>query len=114
MVLCDIHMSPVNGFEFMEKLRNHVHTGIRNTSIIFLTGDSKRDTVMFAKKNGPHGFLVKRISLNALKGKLESLPPPGNKLWALSAGPAAARQRRSAARRATSGRREPRPAPQNR
>lgn len=79
-VLCDIHMSPVNGFEYLEKLRQHVQVGIRNTPVIFLTADSKRDTVMFAKENGPHGFLVKPISLNALKGKLESLPPPGKTL----------------------------------
>ncbi len=80
VVLCDIHMSPVNGFEYLEKLRNHVHTGIRNTPVIFLTADSKRDTVMFAKENGPHGFLVKPISLAALKARLETLPPPGKKL----------------------------------
>jgi len=73
VILCDIHMSPVNGFEFIEKLRTHAHVEIRDTAVIFLTADSKKDTVMFAKENAPYGFLVKPISLAALKSRLDPL-----------------------------------------
>lgn len=72
LVLCDIHMAPVDGFEFIKKLRGHDDVGLRNTPVIFLTADSKRDNVIIAKEHAANGFLVKPISLSALKIRLDS------------------------------------------
>ncbi len=80
IVLCDIHMSPINGLEFLEKLRQHPQPSLRNTGVIFLTADSKPDTVKFAKENGPNGYLVKPISLNALKARLDAVGEQVKKL----------------------------------
>lgn len=73
LVLCDIHMTPVNGLEFLEQVRQHGQPKLRNTAVIFLTADAKPDTVKFAKENAPNGFLVKPISLAALKSRLDAV-----------------------------------------
>ena len=76
LVLCDIHMEPVDGFEFIKKLRSHQDQDLRNTPVIFLTADSRRDNVMIAKQHAANGFLVKPISLIALKSRLDSVAAP--------------------------------------
>ncbi|MBV8535058.1 MAG: response regulator, partial [Alphaproteobacteria bacterium] len=55
LVLCDVHMKPVNGLEFLEKLREIEGAQTRKTPVIFLTGDAKRDTVLFAKEHAVNG-----------------------------------------------------------
>lgn len=72
LVLCDIHMTPINGLEFLEKVRGHPQANLRGTAVIFLTADAKPDTVKFAKENAPNGFLVKPISLASLKSRLDA------------------------------------------
>ncbi len=73
-VLCDIKMDPVDGLEFLR----HVRSGRNGISdprlpVVFLTSDSDRATVMAAIKSEVDGYLVKPVSLNDLKAKINAV-----------------------------------------
>lgn len=73
LVLCDIHMKPVNGLEFLQKLREIEGTQTKKTPVIFLTGDAKRDTVLFAKEHSVNGYIVKPPSLATVKAHIDPI-----------------------------------------
>lgn len=72
-VLCDIHMEPLDGMGYLAKLRGHEDPGIAATPVIFLTADKQQETVVSAKQLKVDGYLVKPVSLAALKQRLDAL-----------------------------------------
>tara|TARA_R110000787_G_scaffold16622_25_gene50795 strand:- start:38785 stop:39177 length:393 start_codon:yes stop_codon:yes gene_type:complete len=70
LVLCDIHMAPVNGLTFLRKLRSAKLESIRNTPVVFLTGDSHINTVVKARNLEPDGYMVKPVSVTDLKQRI--------------------------------------------
>lgn len=70
VVLCDVHMEPVGGREFLERVRDNQLTEVNATPIIFLTADAERDTVLFAKEHRISGYLVKPINANQLRERI--------------------------------------------
>jgi len=76
IVFCDIHMEPMNGKLFLQGVRNIRVKGVNETPIVFITGDSQVDTVLFAKEHGVDGYLVKPISLAQLKERLDVIVAP--------------------------------------
>jgi len=75
-VLCDIHMKPVNGLQFLKSLREAKIPAIAKTPVVFLTSDSQTDTVLLAKEQLVDGYLVKPVSLAQLKRKIDSVLGP--------------------------------------
>jgi two-component system, chemotaxis family, chemotaxis protein CheY len=73
LVLCDIHMKPVNGLEFLQKLREIEGAQLRKTPVIFLTADAQRDTVLFAKEHLINGYIVKPPSLATVKSHIDPI-----------------------------------------
>lgn len=73
IILCDVHMEPVGGREFLKTLRGLKMRQIATTPVIFLTADAKTDTVLFAKEHRVDGYLVKPVSLTALKGRVDAV-----------------------------------------
>jgi two-component system chemotaxis response regulator CheY len=73
VVLCDIHMKPVNGLEFLQTLRDMEDAQIKKTPVIFLTGDAQRDTVLFAKEHSINGYIVKPPSLATVKSHIDPI-----------------------------------------
>jgi two-component system chemotaxis response regulator CheY len=73
MVLCDVHMEPVDGRAYLKFLRNHPTRTIATTPVIMLTSDSSKDTVLFAKEHHANGYLVKPVSLNHLKSRIDAV-----------------------------------------
>lgn len=71
IVLCDVHMEPVNGLMFLKTLRAVKMEALRNTPVIFLTADAQKDTVMFAREHKVDGYLVKPVALSELKAKID-------------------------------------------
>jgi len=71
MILCDIKMQPVDGLEFLRKVRG-AEDGVRDSQvpIVFLTSDSDRGTVVAAMKSDVDGYLVKPVSPADLKTKI--------------------------------------------
>ncbi|MBL8688645.1 MAG: response regulator [Rhodospirillaceae bacterium] len=76
LVFCDVHMAPVDGFAFLKLLRQSKVESMRRTPVVFLTADSQRDTVMFAKEHQVSGYLVKPVSLGSLKTRLDAVLKP--------------------------------------
>jgi two-component system, chemotaxis family, chemotaxis protein CheY len=78
LVSCDVHMEPVDGRAFLKQLREAKLPGIAHTPVVFLTGDAQRDTVLFAKEHAINGYLVKPVSLNGLKSRIDSALTPAS------------------------------------
>lgn len=71
LVLADIHMFPVNGFEFVQQLREHKRHELRNTRVIFVSADSHIDSLNSALPLGILSYIVKPPRLDTLRAKLE-------------------------------------------
>ena len=73
LVLCDVHMKPVDGRQFLKMVRTVKVEWVKNIPIIFLTADANPDTVAFAKEFHINGYLVKPTSVNDLKARIDSV-----------------------------------------
>ena len=73
MVLCDVHMKPVDGRQFLKTVRETKVARVAATPVIFLTADALPDTVQFAKEHNANGYLVKPVSLAQLKQRVDAV-----------------------------------------
>lgn len=73
IVLCDVHMEPLDGLGYLEKLRAFKNKEIAATPVLFLTADKQQETVMSAKQLRVDGYLTKPVSLQVLKQRLDVL-----------------------------------------
>ncbi len=81
VVLTDIHMEPMGGIEFVHRLRDHLTVEFRKTRVIFMSADSSRDVLKEALSLGAYGYIVKPISFETLRVKIEhALSPVDRKL----------------------------------
>ncbi|GHD63008.1 response regulator [Thalassobaculum fulvum] len=71
LILCDIHMEPVDGITFLRKLRALGHEQLSQVPVIFLTSDKQRETVLAAKELRVDGYLAKPVSLATLKDRID-------------------------------------------
>lgn len=73
VVLCDIHMEPVDGLAFLENLRKLPIAAIAATPVVFLTADSEQRTVLAARQLQVNGYLVKPVSVAQLQKRIEGV-----------------------------------------
>ena len=73
LVLCDVHMQPMDGRQFLKLVRTVKVDWVRNIPIVFLTADTKADTVAFAKEYQVNGYLVKPVLLADLKARIDAI-----------------------------------------
>ncbi len=73
LILCDVHMEPVDGRAFLKMLRSLKIRQLATTPVIFLTADAQTDTVLFAKEHQVNGYLVKPVSLTQLKTRIDAV-----------------------------------------
>lgn len=71
VILCDIHMRPVDGLAFTTNLRNFVVPAIARIPVILLTADAQRSTVEAARECHINGYLVKPVDRQILKQRLD-------------------------------------------
>ena len=64
LILLDIRMPGMDGFEVIERLKANVET--RDIPVIFLTGESDGDTEQRAMELGAKGFVIKPIDVDTL------------------------------------------------
>ena len=74
-VLCDIHMPGEDGLSFVTALRTLASDSIARTPVIMLTADKSGSAVATAKELEVAGYLVKPVSLNAIKKALDRVLP---------------------------------------
>ena len=73
LVLCDVHMQPVDGRQFLKMVRTVKVEWVKNIPIVFLTADAKPETVAFAKEFQVNGYLVKPVMLGDLKARIDAI-----------------------------------------
>ena len=73
LVLCDIHMQPVDGRQFLKMVRATKVDWVRNIPVIFLTADAKPETVKVAKELNVDGYLVKPVTVGDLKARIDAV-----------------------------------------
>ena len=71
VVLLDLRLGGMQGFEFAERLRRHART--TDTAIVALTGDTSPDTLLRAEEAGFTAFLRKPTDLDRLEAVLRPL-----------------------------------------
>lgn len=76
VILCDIHMEPIDGITFLKKLRALGHPELSRTPVIFLTADTNRDTVVAAKDLRVDGYLAKPVSQKSLRDRIDHVLKP--------------------------------------
>lgn len=69
VIICDIEMEPLNGFEFLKLLRKQPGPE-RNLPVVYLTSSADADYVQRAIDLGVSAYLLKPIMPDALRKKL--------------------------------------------
>lgn len=73
IVISDIMMPLMDGFEFLEKLKST--PGNESLPVILLSGRDEDETQIRAKKAGASGYFIKPVDCNALAARIRSLLP---------------------------------------
>jgi two-component system chemotaxis response regulator CheY len=71
LVLCDIHMKPVDGRQFLKMVRATKVDWVRNIPVIFLTADANPEMVKLARELQVDGYLVKPVNVTDLKARID-------------------------------------------
>jgi CheY-like chemotaxis protein len=71
MVLADIHMEPMDGFEFIRNIRRHQSYELRKTPVLIMSTDSTTDALKESVPLGIAGYIIKPPTMSNLKVKLE-------------------------------------------
>lgn len=72
IVVCDINMSPMDGFEFLKHVRKSEQGG-RRLPVIFLTGNADAESVQRAIGLDADGYMLKPVMPDALRKKIVML-----------------------------------------
>jgi two-component system chemotaxis response regulator CheY len=70
VILTDIHMKPIDGFEFVRKLHAEMNPIRRTIPVIFMSADSSPETLKNALPLGASGYIVKPPCLEILRTKM--------------------------------------------
>jgi two-component system chemotaxis response regulator CheY len=70
-VLCDIHMPGDDGFAYVAALHKAPIADVASTPVVMLTSDSGEEAVLTAKGHKVSGYLVKPVSIAAVKKSIE-------------------------------------------
>lgn len=72
IIICDWEMKPVNGINFVKKIRTSNKSTDKFVPIVMLTGYSERKRVLEARDAGVSEYLVKPISSKGLFSRIRS------------------------------------------
>jgi CheY-like chemotaxis protein len=73
LVLSDIHMEPMDGIEFVKKLRALPNPYFTHVPVIFMTADTTKETLTEALPVGLLAYLIKPPTLETLKTKIKAI-----------------------------------------
>ena len=71
LIFSDWHMEPITGLDLLRAVRGDA--GLKHTPFIMVTGESRSENVIAAKKAGVNGYIVKPFTPQMLKAKIESV-----------------------------------------
>lgn len=70
-IFCDVEMEPMGGLDFIEQLRRRPEAFARWTPVIMLTKHAESDIVLSARQSGAAAYLVKPVTPEGLRDKLD-------------------------------------------
>jgi CheY-like chemotaxis protein len=74
LILLDIEMPEMSGFEFLDQMKNNLeHPEYNDIPVIFVTAHETEEFIAQAKSAGAHGYVVKPIDPPRLLKKIGSL-----------------------------------------
>jgi two-component system chemotaxis response regulator CheY len=71
LILSDWHMGLITGLDLLKAIRGDVI--LKKTPFIMVTGESRSENVIAAKKAGVNGYIVKPFTVQMLKVKIDSV-----------------------------------------
>ena len=71
LILSDIHMEPISGIALVKHLRSAPNPAISSVRVIFMTGDSSKETLGAALPLGIRAYLIKPPTIDTVKAKIE-------------------------------------------
>ncbi len=71
LILCDWNMEPMNGLDFLKKLR--ADPRFAKMPFIMVTAETKADNILVAKQSGVNNYIVKPFNLATLKTKMQAV-----------------------------------------
>lgn len=73
IIICDLEMTPVDGYEFLRFLRRSSDSPAKTTPVIVLSGQAERNRIIAARDAGAHEFVVKPVSPKVLRKRIEAV-----------------------------------------
>jgi len=70
-VVTDWNMPNMTGIELLQKIRSSER--LKNTPVLMVTAEAKRDQIVAAAQAGVNGYVVKPFTAAALKEKIEKI-----------------------------------------
>ncbi len=70
LIICDLEMPQMNGFEFVKHLRTSPDIADRHVPVLILTGHSQEKNIHETVRLGIHGFLAKPVSKALLEKRI--------------------------------------------
>ena len=70
LVICDINMPEMSGFEFVRQIRLGAVPEVKNIPILMLTGEDTDENVTKGKYHRIDGFIVKPPTADSLRGHM--------------------------------------------
>ena len=70
LVICDLEMPEMDGFEFVRQLRKSEYATLQRMPVLIVTGHAEPHNIYDAVDAGIHGYLVKPVSRKALESRM--------------------------------------------
>jgi|HubBroStandDraft_4_1064222.scaffolds.fasta_scaffold49996_3 CheY-like chemotaxis protein len=92
LVLCDLNMPGISGFDFLKKVKGQSDTSIKSTPVIIYSASSNPGDVQLSYALGANAYLLKPMTMETTVQQLKSLvhfwfesaKPPSYDIWDLS------------------------------
>ncbi|MGZ3689448.1 MAG: response regulator [Bdellovibrionota bacterium] len=68
LILCDWHMTPTDGLEFLKYVR--AHPNYKTVSFIMITAEGTKEKVVEAIKSGVDDYLMKPLTIEQIQNKV--------------------------------------------
>ncbi|MDR2376680.1 MAG: response regulator [Treponema sp.] len=81
LILLDVEMPEMSGFEFLDKIKNNTeHPELKDIPVIFITSHATEDFMTRAVSGGAVDYMVKPVTPQLLQNKVRSAiaPAPSN------------------------------------
>jgi CheY-like chemotaxis protein len=89
LVLLDIVMPDIDGFEVLGRLRTHPHPTLKSVPVIMLTAKATRESVLKGLQLGADGYITKPFEIEVLMAAVKTVLRPageGREAWPNSDG----------------------------